>query len=226
MLIPDLYRVILFSFSRTMNKRRKRILQYVLSGITLGFIILTTGVSIFPNSLLDLEFSEEVQEHNLPLLNSLMTFVSLPGYMPASLIMVLVTAALFALFRYYKEAFFTLLTLLSGLISYTTKILVDRPRPSSDVVRVIQNVNSHSFPSGHVLLYVVFFGFLIIAMHQQKKIPEFLRILTTVISLFFIFAIPFSRIYLGAHWFTDVLGGFMLGLIALFILSYYYLKKA
>lgn len=209
-----------------MNKRRKRILQYVLSGITLGFIILTTGVSIFPNSILDLEFSEEVQEHNLPLLNSLMTFVSMPGYMPVSLIMVLVTAALFALFKFYREAVFTVLTLLSGLISYTTKILVDRPRPSSDLVRVIQTVNSHSFPSGHVLLYVVFFGFLIIVMHHRKEIPEFLRILTTVISLFFIFTIPFSRIYLGAHWFTDVLGGFMLGLLALFILSYYYLKKA
>jgi membrane-associated phospholipid phosphatase len=52
-----------------------------------------------------------------------------------------------------------------------------------------------------------------------------IRLMVTGICMTLIFTIPVSRIYLGAHWFTDVLGGFMLGLICLYILSYLYLKK-
>jgi membrane-associated phospholipid phosphatase len=72
---------------------------------------------------------------------------------------------------------------------------------------------------------VVFFGFLLLLMYQLENIIKVIRYIVGVISIFFIFSIPFSRIYLGAHWFTDVLGGFLLGLLSLYLLSWLYLRK-
>ncbi|QEC75292.1 phosphatase PAP2 family protein [Mucilaginibacter ginsenosidivorax] len=61
-------------------------------------------------------------------------------------------------------------------------------------------------------------------MLRLEAIPKAIKIVVSAICLFLIFMIPVSRVYLGAHWFTDVLGGFLLGIICLYILSYQYLK--
>lgn len=208
-----------------MSPYRKRILLYVLGSIMLVFIILTAMVSAFPESVIDAEFSEEVQEYQHPLLDAFMKGVSLFGTFPYSMIMALITSLLFLLFGFKKEALYLCLTLTSGLVSTSLKILVNRPRPTEDVVRIIEETKRQSFPSGHVLFYVMFFGFLTLLMYHLKKLPTALRLVVGCISLFFIFTVPFSRIYLGAHWFTDVVGGFLMGMLCLLILSYFYLRK-
>ncbi|RZK16582.1 MAG: phosphatase PAP2 family protein, partial [Flavobacterium sp.] len=58
-----------------------------------------------------------------------------------------------------------------------------------------------------------------------KSISLKWRNFITYVSLFLVIMIAPSRIYLGAHWFTDTLGGFLLGLICLFPLCYFYFKK-
>lgn len=209
-----------------MDKRKKRILIYVLSTIIIGFVILTFIVSAFPVSIVDREFSEEVQEHQYPTLDSLMKLISWFGHITNSIIMVLASALVFYLLKYKKEALFLVLTLLSGLVSASMKIWINRPRPTEDVVKIIEIAKRQSFPSGHVLFYVVFFGFLALLMYHIETIHRNLRVLVAGVSLSLIFTVPFSRIYLGAHWFTDVLGGFLLGTICLLILSYLYLRKS
>ncbi|MDB5012055.1 MAG: phosphatase family protein [Daejeonella sp.] len=205
-----------------MIDRRKKILFYVIGLILVGFILLTFLVSAFPASMLDRSFSEEVQENHNPALDIIMKVISWFGYMPFSVLIVFCTAAVFYLFKYKKEAVFILLTLTSGVVSTAVKIAVDRPRPTKDMVTIIEKAGHQSFPSGHTLFYVMFFGFLVILMRHLKSIRQIYRWVVTSICLFLIFTIPFSRIYLGAHWFTDVLGGFMLGVICLFLLSYLY----
>ena len=208
-----------------LTARKQRILFYVLEIIVLGFLVLTAFVLIFPNSLLDREFSEEVQEHQNPLLDGSMKLISWFGYMPYSVIMVLLTALVFYLFKYKREAIFVVLTLTSGLISSIVKLLINRPRPSESLVRVVMKNQQASFPSGHVLFYVMFFGFLTLLMYQLKNISKTVRISIGVICLVLIFTIPFSRIYLGAHWFTDVTAGFFLGVVCLTVLSFFYLEQ-
>ncbi|MBD1386094.1 phosphatase PAP2 family protein [Mucilaginibacter rigui] len=208
-----------------MNIHRRHILLLVLSVITLGFIVLSIIVAIYPTLAIDLKFSEEIQEHQNKFIDMVMYLVSTPGYMPESVILVTVSSLLFFMFKYKKAAVFVLLTSLSGLVSTIVKALVNRPRPSKDLVRIVFETTQQSFPSGHVMFYVVFFGFLILLMVQLEHISKAFKYIVIVISLLFIFTIPFSRIYLGAHWFTDVLGGFLLGLLSLYLLSWLYLRK-
>jgi membrane-associated phospholipid phosphatase len=208
-----------------LNEKQKRRMLYVIGTITIGFLLLTAFVFFLPLSMVDREFSEEVQEHQNHFLDTTMKLISWFGYMPNSPIIVVCTAFLFFLSKYKREAIFVILTLISGLVSSLVKLLINRPRPSQSLVRIMEKTQQQSFPSGHVLFYVVFFGFLTLLMYQLTAIPKLLRTIVSVASLLLIFTIPFSRIYLGAHWFTDVLGGLLLGLLYLSALSYLYLKK-
>ena len=207
------------------GKYQKRVVFYVLGSISIGFVVLTIFISVFPNSFVDLEFSQEMQEHQNPTLDALMKLVSWFGYSPGSIILVLSGGLFFFIFKYRKEALYVLITSLSGLVTLLVKIVVNRPRPTEPLVRIVQKVNQQSFPSGHVLFYIVFFGFLTVLMYHLKTIPKIVRISVAAISMLLIFAIPFSRIYLGAHWFTDVLGGFLLGMLCLYALCAFYFRK-
>lgn len=207
------------------GQRRKYIMAYVLGGIALGFVLLTISIFIFPHSFIDLEFSQEVQEYQNPFLDSLMKAVSWFGNSPGSTITVLSGTMLFSIFKMRREALFVLLTSVSALVSTLVKILVNRPRPTEPVVHVIQKAGFQSFPSGHTTFYIVYFGFLLILMYHLKTIPNAVRVVIASACILLILAIPYSRIYLGDHWFTDVLGGFLLGMLCLYTLSFFYFRK-
>lgn len=191
-----------------------------------GLAILVHYHSVFR---LDIFLSRDIQaEGDTAIKKSaildVLTAVSYFGKPVVAAAMVFIVAAIFWLLKYYRETIFVLLTPVAALINALVKILVDRPRPSDTLVKVLDRELDPSFPSGHVVFYVVFFGFLIAAMFMTPKIPRWIRILVGLFSLFMIIAISFSRIYLGAHWATDVLGGYLLGFILLSILLYFYLK--
>ena len=90
------------------------------------------------------------------------------------------------------------------------KSLVSRPRPTADLVQVMTANSGESFPSGHTAYAVVCFGFLcylLPSLTGKKAVIRTLRaLLIVLIGLTFI-----SRIYLGAHWLSDALGGLFLG---------------
>ncbi|GAB2976060.1 phosphatase PAP2 family protein [Mucilaginibacter puniceus] len=208
-----------------LTPRRKKVLTYILALIITGFFLLTIFVSFFPASYIDREFSEEVQEFQYPFFDRIMKLVSYPGYMPYAPIMVVTTAGGFYMKKFKREAVILLLTMLSGLVSTIVKYLVDRPRPAADLVKIALQTHQQSFPSGHVMFYVIFFGFMTLLMYWIKTINRTWRIAAGGLCMALIFSIPVSRIYLGAHWFTDVLGGFLLGILGLYILGYFYLKN-
>ena len=207
------------------NKKQKHLLWKVIAVLAAGFLLTSIFVLHFPVSVADREFSGEVQEHTSPILDAVMVAISWLGYMPNTLFVVLGTALLFFLFTYKKEALLLVLTLGANVVCSVVKIIINRPRPSSLLVRIVGATRQQSYPSGHVVFYIVFLGFLVLLMYRLVTIPKFIRIGVSFIGILLILTIPFSRIYLGAHWFTDVLGGFLLGALCLLTISYYYLKN-
>jgi undecaprenyl-diphosphatase len=111
-----------------------------------------------------------------------------------------------------------------SLCNFAIKLLINRPRPTLSSVKVFSEFAATGFPSGHVVHYVVFFGFLLAVMFVDKGISLFWRVLVGILSAFLIFTVSISRIYLGAHWATDVIGGYLFGFVYLGILLTYYLR--
>lgn len=99
------------------------------------------------------------------------------------------------------------------LLEWAIKELVDRPRPDLD--RLVPG-NGPSFPSGHVMAAVAIWGLLppVVALLTGRRSAWWwsVGISATVIT-----AVAFSRVYLGVHWLTDVIGALLLG--ALYLLA-------
>ena len=102
-----------------------------------------------------------------------------------------------------------------ALMTYGLKWLLRVPRPTR-----IDGVLTYSFPSGHTTMSIVVFGFLAVLVARELPGPR--RWLVYVAAGLIVTPIAVSRLYLGAHWLSDVLGGLTLGLawVALLGIAY------
>ena len=195
---------------------------HVVVGLVVGYLLLTLFVWVLPTSVVDIEFSEEIQEHQSPVLDALMKAISWFGSNIGAVVSILVATLAFYLSRRRREAIFTLASMLSLPAIVGAKLIMNRQRPTADLVRVVYEAQFQSFPSGHVTFYTVFFGFLAYLMYRMDIWTYGIRLTVGVTSLVLVFLVPVSRVYLGVHWGTDVLAGFFLGLVLLIgLLSWY-----
>lgn len=110
---------------------------------------------------------------------------------------------------------------LASQVDSPLKILVGRPRPTPDLVRVFVLENENGFPSGHALFAILALG--ILSYFVATRVPQrtlrlpFLAVLGSLILL-----IGVSRVYLGAHWPSDVIGGYLFGGVLLITLIWLY----
>jgi Membrane-associated phospholipid phosphatase len=107
-------------------------------------------------------------------------------------------------------------TLIGHPLSLAIKLLANRPRPSQerDMVEVLMPTSGTSFPSGHALSAVLFFGFLAYLAWVLLPRPRLRRALAAGLAAIAVL-IGLSRVYVGGHWFSDVLGGWAVGLFFL-----------
>lgn len=99
------------------------------------------------------------------------------------------------------------------IINQLLKHIVQRPRPNE--YRIIDETG-YSFPSGHSMVSTAFYGFLIYLICKYVK-NKYLKYISTVLLSFLILWIGVSRIYLGVHYTTDVLAGFLISISYLII---------
>ncbi len=108
------------------------------------------------------------------------------------------------------EAALLLGSVLARPLNAGVKELVDRPRPDADLVMVSDHPSSPAFPSGHadgaIVLYGLLFYFITLFVRQPA-----LRLLGQAACLWAILFTGMERVHVGAHWPSDVLGGFYLG---------------
>jgi membrane-associated phospholipid phosphatase len=128
-------------------------------------------------------------------------------------------ASLCALRRLWIEALFVVATASSLLLTAILKLLVGRPRPplyTLDPADIFLAIDKYSFPSGHVLFSVVFFGF--VAYLAWLHLAGWSRAFVIAACAALILLIAPSRIFLGAHWASDVIGSYVIGALWLIIL--------
>lgn len=203
-----------------MNKRLLVFYAFIAS-IILSLIFF---VHYFPTSSFDIYVTHEIQKLTIGNFTSLMKFISIFGSLVVVPLSVILTSLLFFVTYNRRESYFIFTTLIADLLNILVKMMISRPRPTLENAKLFLNFNQSSFPSGHVVHYVVFFGFLLTVMSVNKKITLFWRIFIGIFSTFLILTISISRVYLGAHWATDVIGGYLFGFIYLGIILKFYLK--
>jgi membrane-associated phospholipid phosphatase len=192
--------------------------------IVLSIIALTLFVSHHPLTSFDTSLTREIQKIKHGNFDLLMQWVSYFGNVQVMPFGVLFASLVFVIVRRMREARFVLAVLIADLLNILVKLIIDRPRPTAEEALVSIQFTQSSFPSGHVVHYVVFFGFLLAVMIRDKKLPRPARITVGVSSAVLILLVSVSRIYLGAHWATDVLGAYLFGMLYLGILLTFYFK--
>src|SRR4030095_6535129 len=127
------------------------------------------------------------------------------GWNPQAALLVAGAVSLLLILGLVWEPVVSLCAGLGTAVGSLIKLLVIRPRPSSDLVHVFSQLSTASFPSGHVLLATGFYGFLGFLMYTLLKQSWYRVLGLCAVALIVILMGP-SRIYLGQHWFTAAMG--------------------
>ena len=99
------------------------------------------------------------------------------------------------------------------LTSQVFKFIFRRPRPDGlSLVRA----TGYSYPSGHTMVSTAYFTFIVYLLCKRIK-NKFYKTLLIIFSTIMMLLIGFSRVYLGVHYLSDVIGGFLLGIAYLMI---------
>ena len=104
-------------------------------------------------------------------------------------------------------------------LQHGLKELVDRPRPTQDLVDLRAGFSSPSFPSGHVMSPAVLYGFLLY-VSPRIALPRMLRVALPAWCAFMLAIAGPAQVYVGVHWPSDVVGGYAWAAVLLLPLVY------
>ena len=193
-------------------------IKLILSGILCIFFIVILVLALNGNTSL---FDAKIYSIVASAITDVKTFIyKIITFLGSTMYMVSLTIILFIIFLYKKKknhaiiiaSFMIISTLLNNLI----KIIVQRPRP--EVLRLVTE-KSTSFPSGHTMASVTMYG-LLIYMINKSNIEKKYKIIFSIILGLLPILVMLSRIYLGAHYATDVIAGAIMSTIILLVGTY------
>jgi len=163
-----------------------------------------------PLTVADAQFSTWLHSHTMPLLNSAMFVVTSLG----SSLFVSCIAVVFGLYLIRRRRLYWLAAFVSSvyggmLLNRILKYVFQRPRPHFD--DPLLSLTSYSFPSGHTMTATVVYG--VLAAYFFATTQDWRRrVVIVLVAGLLILLVGFSRIYLGAHYLSDVLGAMAEGL--------------
>jgi len=181
--------------------------------ILLVLIVVSLLAAFIPYFKIDLLISEKIQSIDSRFFSNLMWLDSSIGNFPIMMFIVGFTGVLLFAFKLRTEAVIsTLAAAGSSLSGSLLKVLINRPRPESGLVDVSTWLSDKSYPSNHALVFTVFFGFMLYLLVKKSNHKK-TTLLPIILLILLISTIGISRIYLGVHWASDVLGGYLLGVL-------------
>ena len=203
-----------------MNNKTKNIIKWILCVITAILAIVVT-INVKNGRILELDlniykfFSENIINDKLTTIVKVITHIG-----GAKIVFVLTILAII-LIKGLKNKLF----LLTGIVgtaglNVVLKHIVQRERPN--INRLIPE-KGYSFPSGHSMMSMAFYGMLIFLIFKYVKNTALKWTLIVILTIL-LSTIGITRIYLGVHYPSDVIGGFLVSLTSLFILTEIYNK--
>ena len=196
-----------------MNNKYKEYIKYtILILCSVIFAIFTYKVvadkTIYIDSIVYNYISNNIINKNRTEIVKVITIITTP-------IMVIITALILVLAIKDKKIKISLVINLLGItiINNLIKVIIARPRPE---INKLVTETGYSFPSGHSMVSMAFYGYLIYLIYRYIKNKYVKWTLITILSIL-ICLIGISRIYLGVHYTSDVLGGFLLSISYLVI---------
>ena len=192
------------------------VVLWIMLLIALALSVSASGVSRLPG---DLQIVRWIQSLSTPWLDNVMEMMKFLGRDYVVVGSILILAAGLALARRWQEGLAFLSALVLEGMLLLIKVIVDRPRPPEELVSVMDSASGLSFPSGHAYHAVLFWG-LLLALVVIRLSRPWLRRGMALLLVASIFLTAVSRVYLGAHWPSDVLGSVMLGIPSVALLFY------
>lgn len=191
------------------------LLSLILFAAAIAILVFLTRKSLRKYKPIDMATFDRLSTCTSPAANRFMLFMTFLGkhqfLIPANLTLILY----FIFIR--NHSWFSIrvaaIALSSLLLMFLLKYLFKRKRPLSPLLKAVRGL---SFPSGHAIMAVTFYG-LIIYIISHTVSSDWLRYSLTVILVVMILLIGFSRVYLRVHYASDVLAGFIIGLLWLLI---------
>lgn len=195
-------------------------LPYVIT-LIVALVVVVGGINLFieltetlKSDLLadyDQAITQYVISQRSPNLTKFLMFVTnvgdFYGYVIVVGIFTLLSIFVFKSWKYILQIVFVLV--LSSISNLILKRFVDRARPG---IEHMVSVETLSYPSGHAMSAIAFYGFLIYLFYRFKM-NMVLKSVIILILVLLIFSIGFSRIYLGVHFPSDIAGGYIAGFI-------------
>jgi membrane-associated phospholipid phosphatase len=159
----------------------------------------------------DLTFAARIQSIDIPGFRTLMIWVSMlgSGWMPTALVGGAGLTMIAARFR-LEGAICLIGVALGAGMNRLLKNIIGRPRPGDELINVITQYRHESFPSGHVVFFIEYFGFLFFLAYVLLRRGRLRRGSLALLGLL-IALVGVSRVYMGAHWPSDVLGAYLAG---------------
>jgi undecaprenyl-diphosphatase len=192
---------------------RLRFLGLVVTTLVLSAI--AAGDTVVPG---DVAIATTVQAGIPPVADGVVAVINElgEGY-PGILVVTLLLAAILNLRGCQTMAILMLATLPMRLANFGLKTLFASPRPTADAVDILNQADGFGFPSGHATGAMLVFGAVIVATPCLADSPG-CRVAVRLVAILLILIAGASRIEVGAHWPSDVLGGYLWGAVMLAML--------
>lgn len=196
---------------------KKQITVWLILLLAILFIILASAVASKSFKPIDLKITGIIRTLTNPFLDKATSTITWFGEAPQCFIIMFLSGLALFCARYRWEAVVLVVSpLLSIGLDMLLKLIIRYPGPMVPEGAEVVRVSYYTFPSGQVILYIAFFGFVFYLIESYMKISWKKTALLIFLGILIV-SDGFCRIYQGAHWISDVIGAYIFGSMFLII---------